>query len=422
MYTRKYCTLVNRQAFPRKLFEILCREPGDVIGWSSPGSSSFVIKDMDEFVTYILEKYFRHQKYSSFQRQLNLYGFRKVSKGSEAGAYSHKYFVDGRSDLLSKVRRMPQSAAALGGAKTSGKSSVIIEGGRHSESPTALDSEDMSEEEDEEDERNGDRKCVDDLATSCGPLRAVFSNALASFDFDENTDTAITSPGCAGPESKVIKASRTPPIPNWSMSATAVASADPLLDQLDLEGSKPGLDFVVSSAPQKATFDGFVFDAHRLSPTPSGPSLGSTAAGFAACFGGGSTEVSGADSDSEKSFKGDSTLSGTITNEPGRPPVAIAVTQSASLVADLCFTIPNNSEPLDISHAPSLVDAVDAGLSRGICKLTVAPFDTSLASAEAPVRARSLSISSDDWAIGTPDSSPSTDLFAAVESAGMARW
>jgi len=373
-------------------------------------------------VTYILEKYFRHQKYSSFQRQLNLYGFRKVSKGSDAGAYSHKYFVDGRSDLLSKVRRMPQSAAALGSAKASGKSAVIIEGGRHSESPTTLDSEDMSEEEELED-KNGDEECVEEVSTTCGPLRAVFSNAFASFDFDENTDTAIAGPGRAAADSKVTRASSTPPIPTWSMGATAVASADPLLDQLDLEESpKPVLDFVTSSAPQKATFDGFVFDAHRLTPTPSGPSIGSTAAGFVPCLGGSDKERDGGDSDSEMSCRGESSMSGTITNEPGRPPVAIAVTQSAGLIADLCSVDPDGCEPLKILRAPSPVDAVDAGLSHGICKLTVAPFENFQSSAEPPVRVRSLSISSDDWAIEGAAPSPSADLFNAVESAGMARW
>jgi len=97
------------QAFPRKLFEILCQEPGDIIGWTE-GGSSFLIKDMETFVIQVLMKYFRHQKYSSFQRQLNLYGFRKVSKGSNVGAYAHKYFLEGRHDLLVKVRRMPQAS------------------------------------------------------------------------------------------------------------------------------------------------------------------------------------------------------------------------------------------------------------------------------------------------------------------------
>lgn len=43
-------------------------------------------------------------KFSSFQRQLNLYGFRKVVKGRESGCYMHPSFLRDRPDLLSEVR------------------------------------------------------------------------------------------------------------------------------------------------------------------------------------------------------------------------------------------------------------------------------------------------------------------------------
>jgi len=96
------------QVFPRKLYEILSNESSRIIAWTESGTS-FVIKDMDTFVTDILMKYFRHQKYSSFQRQLNLYGFRKISKGSEMGCYIHEYFHRDGMDDLTYVRRTPQA-------------------------------------------------------------------------------------------------------------------------------------------------------------------------------------------------------------------------------------------------------------------------------------------------------------------------
>mmetsp|Transcript_7105 Transcript_7105/g.7764 ORF Transcript_7105/g.7764 Transcript_7105/m.7764 type:complete len:292 (+) Transcript_7105:632-1507(+) len=44
---------------------------------------------------------------TSFQRQLNSYGFRKISRGGESGCYFHPKFQKGRPDLLLVVQRLP---------------------------------------------------------------------------------------------------------------------------------------------------------------------------------------------------------------------------------------------------------------------------------------------------------------------------
>jgi len=59
------------QVFPRKLYEILSQENTDTVSWNQLGTN-FVIADMEDFTENILMHYFRHTKYSSFQRQLNL--------------------------------------------------------------------------------------------------------------------------------------------------------------------------------------------------------------------------------------------------------------------------------------------------------------------------------------------------------------
>lgn len=65
----------------------------------------------------IAPKYFRQKKFSSFTRQLNMYGFEKVSNGSDKGAFSHPDFQRGKPELCTRiVARVPEdyrSARAL---------------------------------------------------------------------------------------------------------------------------------------------------------------------------------------------------------------------------------------------------------------------------------------------------------------------
>jgi len=53
----------------------------------------------------VLPLHFRHNKLTSFQRQLNLYGFQRIAKGSEAGRYKHEQFMRGRPEAAAQIRR-----------------------------------------------------------------------------------------------------------------------------------------------------------------------------------------------------------------------------------------------------------------------------------------------------------------------------
>jgi HSF-type DNA-binding len=78
---------------------------------------AFVIKDIEKFASSIIPLYFNHTNFSSFVRQLNFYGFRKIKSGSlrikdaltkEESKYwkfRHEKFQRDRPDLLSQIRK-----------------------------------------------------------------------------------------------------------------------------------------------------------------------------------------------------------------------------------------------------------------------------------------------------------------------------
>lgn len=51
---------------------------------------------------------------TSFQRQLNLYGFRRVTKGEDVGSYYHPKFQKGRRDLVPEIKRLPGKTSGYG--------------------------------------------------------------------------------------------------------------------------------------------------------------------------------------------------------------------------------------------------------------------------------------------------------------------
>ena len=92
-------------SFPVKLYKLLYLNKG-IVDWM-PHGMSFRVEDMRSFLTITLPQYFKQTKFESFQRQLNMYGFKRTVKGPEAGAYRHPDFQRGRIDLLAKVKRLP---------------------------------------------------------------------------------------------------------------------------------------------------------------------------------------------------------------------------------------------------------------------------------------------------------------------------
>ena len=94
--------------FPEKLHGMLDRIEQDgfahVISWQ-PHGRAFIVHKHKEFVDIIMPRYFRQSKISSFQRQLNLYGFCRLTRGRDKGAYYHELFLRGRLFLCRRMTR-----------------------------------------------------------------------------------------------------------------------------------------------------------------------------------------------------------------------------------------------------------------------------------------------------------------------------
>lgn len=75
------------------------------ISWQ-PHGRCFTIKDTLAFERNIMPVIFNQTKSSSFQRQLNIYGFHRISHGLDKGGYWHEYFLRGKPELLEKVERI----------------------------------------------------------------------------------------------------------------------------------------------------------------------------------------------------------------------------------------------------------------------------------------------------------------------------
>jgi len=104
----------NVPAFLLKLWKIV-EDPqcNELIAWNQDGRT-IKIFDQNEFSKQILPRYYKHNNISSFVRQINMYGFRKIVDNVNGGLkqdnvqqweFFHRYFQQGKPDQLHLIKR-----------------------------------------------------------------------------------------------------------------------------------------------------------------------------------------------------------------------------------------------------------------------------------------------------------------------------
>ncbi|KAI0035048.1 hypothetical protein K488DRAFT_44108 [Vararia minispora EC-137] len=113
-------TRLNVPQFLQKLYEMV-NEPGnnDLIRWSDTGDF-FIVLDHERFAREVLGRWFKHQNFQSFVRQLNMYGFHKIpslqqgvlksDSDTEVWNFEHPHFRQGQPDLLCLISRKKQAS------------------------------------------------------------------------------------------------------------------------------------------------------------------------------------------------------------------------------------------------------------------------------------------------------------------------
>lgn len=115
-------------AFLAKLWALV-NDPtcDDLITWD-PTGASFHVYDQARFSREILPRYFKHNNFASFIRQLNMYGFRKMSTIEHGSLnnerddieFGHPHFLRGQESQLELIkRRAPETQHRSGNAETS---------------------------------------------------------------------------------------------------------------------------------------------------------------------------------------------------------------------------------------------------------------------------------------------------------------
>lgn len=98
----------QEHSFPWKLHTLLeeAEREGftNIVSWVQDGTA-FKVHDSDAFVNRIMPNFFDQSKYESFRRQLNLYGFTRITRGANKGYISHPCFIKNNRSMCKRITR-----------------------------------------------------------------------------------------------------------------------------------------------------------------------------------------------------------------------------------------------------------------------------------------------------------------------------
>jgi hypothetical protein len=104
---------IHSEIFPVKLHRLLLgldqKKGGGNIACFVLDGKAFVIIDRYRFEREVMKKHFpRMSSYASFQKQLNLYGFRRICFGSSGSAYYHALFLRKFPSMCVGIKRIKE--------------------------------------------------------------------------------------------------------------------------------------------------------------------------------------------------------------------------------------------------------------------------------------------------------------------------
>lgn len=105
--------------FLTKTYHMIEKCDQEIATWSENGDN-FVVKNVEKFASSVLPQYFKHSNFSSFARQLNFYGFRKLkaepiltadydARTANYVRFYHEKFQKDKPELLVHIKRATKS-------------------------------------------------------------------------------------------------------------------------------------------------------------------------------------------------------------------------------------------------------------------------------------------------------------------------